>query len=422
LTVGLLTYARVGETVGGVEKFVSSLGNWLSCRSCTPVIVSRGLQNPVRVILPSVPTEGRVLEVQAREKYYPSPALIEIVYSFAWVFLTVSKILNLNKTYKFDILHAHDDEYSGAAAVIASRLLRVPVVIHLHGLNIRTRYLKMLDNKSGSSLLSRLVLTFDFLLERHVIRRADAVVAVSDEVKRYHALARNAIEKFVLIPCGIDPSEIVSSGTLRVQYRSQLGIDEDETTIGFVGRLSAEKNPATLLRACSGLLSKPLPGLRCRLLLVGGGPLEGQLLQLAQALRIRDRVIFLGVRHDVPAILNSLDIFVSSSIDEGSPLSLLEAMAAGCAVLGSDIPSIREVVRDGETGLLFSPCDAEDLDRHLVTLCTSPHLRVSLGRKAREFVLSYHNIDQIYSKITELYASVRKPRSDVHVRAQHHGV
>ncbi len=121
-----------------------------------------------------------------------------------------------------------------------------------------------------------------------------------------------------------------------------------------------------------------------RLLVVGDGDRMAALRERAHALGIADRTVFAGHRTDVPDLLGALDVFCISSLYEGTPLALFEAMAAGKAIVSTAVDGCREVLSEGETGLLVPPQDAAALAAALERVVGDPKLRVSLGMRARE--------------------------------------
>ena len=149
--------------------------------------------------------------------------------------------------------------------------------------------------------------------------------------------------------------------------------------VGSIGRLNAQKGHRFLLEAAGRLL----PGRpQVRLLVAGDGDLMADLRQQAATLAIADRVVFAGHRTDVPDLLGALDVFCISSLYEGTPLALFEAMAAGKAIVSTSVDGCREVLEDGVTGVLVPPADAAALASGLDRVLGDATLREGLGRRA----------------------------------------
>jgi glycosyltransferase involved in cell wall biosynthesis len=163
--------------------------------------------------------------------------------------------------------------------------------------------------------------------------------------------------------------------------RNALGLPDNAVVFGTIGRLSAQKGHAFLLDAAREVLATHAAA---RLLIVGDGDLLAPLREQAHALGIADRTVFAGHRTDVPDLLGVLDVFCISSLYEGTPLALFEAMAAGKAIVSTAVDGCREVLSEGETGLLVPPQDAKALAAALGRVVADPKLRVALGMRARE--------------------------------------
>jgi glycosyltransferase involved in cell wall biosynthesis len=166
----------------------------------------------------------------------------------------------------------------------------------------------------------------------------------------------------------------------RLKARATLGVDEGDIVVGVVGRLSVEKAPEVLFEAAARCLPDS-PQLR--LVLVGDGDRRGELEELAERLGIAHRTSFLGTRRDVPDLLAGFDLFCLSSIHEGVPIAIIEALAAGLPVLASDCGSVGDIVGDGEQGFLFPVRGVEILADRLQLLVGDAELRARLGAAGR---------------------------------------
>lgn len=163
--------------------------------------------------------------------------------------------------------------------------------------------------------------------------------------------------------------------------RAELGLAADALVVGSIGRLNAQKGHAHMLDAAARLLPRhPL----ARVLIVGDGDLGPALRERARELGIADRTIFAGHRADVAELLGVLDVFCISSLYEGTPLALFEAMAARKAVVSTAVDGCREVLVDGESGLLVPPADPAALAAALERTLADPALRERLASAARE--------------------------------------
>jgi glycosyltransferase involved in cell wall biosynthesis len=213
-------------------------------------------------------------------------------------------------------------------------------------------------------------------LERRVFTAADAVIVTTESMKQTVANEYQVPSRRVnVVP------NYVETETFRPQPKAHTGF-----SVVYVGRLAPEKNLSALVDACSGAVNQ--------LQLIGSGP-ETDALKL-RAEKQKTNVKFLGNigNHALPAILNAADVFVLPSLYEGHPKSLLEAMACGLAVIGTRVPGIQELIRDGETGLLCEP-DATSIKSAIQRLSSDANLRAQLGQSARQFVLDNFSLPHV---------------------------
>jgi glycosyltransferase involved in cell wall biosynthesis len=189
-----------------------------------------------------------------------------------------------------------------------------------------------------------------------------------------------------VIPNSIEESRFQVKDSAAI-LKEEMAMRPDDPLITTIGTLSPVKNQAMVLKAVSRLVTS-FPGLR--LLIVGEGPLKGELSDLQQRLGLNHHCFFLGLRRDIPKILMGTDIYVSTSRYEGLPLSILEAMAAGKPIVATAVPGNLEVLEEGAG--LFVPLDDEgELERALKELIENLPERERLGKRAQE------RFDRLYS-------------------------
>jgi glycosyltransferase involved in cell wall biosynthesis len=224
---------------------------------------------------------------------------------------------------------------------------------------------------------------------------ADCTVAVCQAVAERHAAA-GAVrpEKLRVVPNGVDTSRFRPDETRRALMRGEMGAQGEFIWL-VAGRLMWKKDYPTLLRAAARL-----PG--CKLWIAGTGPLDGELQAMARDLNVGVR--FLGVREDLPALMNAADGLVLSSVVEGMPMVLLEAAASGLPVVATSVGGSGEVVADSRTGFL-TPCgDAEALARAMARLAALPEqARREMGQTARAIVMERFDVAVVTSQWEELY-------------------
>ncbi len=272
---------------------------------------------------------------------------------------TVAALVRVCREFKPDVLVAHgfsEHLWGRYAGLMAG----VPHLVHVEH-NTRERYTRW-----------RLAQT------RWLARRTDRIVGCSEGVRQ------------VLLGMGMPPERTVAiANGIRVEpfANADAHVFAQRTPgIVMVARFSRQKDHATLLHALALLRDR---GLTPPLLLAGGGkvrhraPLEA----LAGQLGIAEQVTFLGVHRDVPGLLMRHQICVLSTLYEGMPLALIEGMAAGCAVVGSSVPGVREVIRDGIDGRLVAEGDARAMAETLQGMLEAPDASSRLGAAARATAL-----------------------------------
>jgi glycosyltransferase involved in cell wall biosynthesis len=221
------------------------------------------------------------------------------------------------------------------------------------------------------------------------------------------------ISGFPLIPQGISTEAYRHPRVDSDTWRRREGFAPEAVLFVCVARLAAQKNHALLLRSFGkGPASNP----RAHLLLVGGGRLEPELEKEADALGLEERVHFLGTRSDVPEILNAADVFVLSSDYEGSPLSVMEAMAAGKPVISTAVGGVPELMEDGRSGLLVPRGNAKAFAEAMSSLAENYEAREALGRASLELATERFDArimtrayEELYNKmVRSAYGNIRQ--------------
>ncbi len=243
------------------------------------------------------------------------------------------------------------------------------------------------------------------LLRRAAARLVAFFVAVSDVTA---AQARKQKDcdpgRLVVIPNGIRLERFRPDAADRAAMRGALGIAADAWVVGTVGRIDEVKNQPMLVRAMA-----PLLGDKAYLVIVGDGPAQAALDAAIAALPQPGRVHLLGRRMDVDKILPGLDVFALSSVSEGLPLVVPEAMAAGLPVVSTAVGGIPGVVEDGVTGLLCA-VDEGSLRERLATLAADEELARAMGARARETALSRYSAERMLDDYLALYQRAREAR------------
>jgi len=229
-------------------------------------------------------------------------------------------------------------------------------------------------------------------------RGVDHFIAVAECVREQLFRAQVPNEKISVIHSAVDLSRFSDD-----RFRVESGQDREALLIGTVGRLSKEKRHGWLLETLVPVL-RERPSVR--VVLVGTGPERPRLERLANRLGISQQVIFAGHQDDVRHLLFMFDVFVLCSESEGYPVSLAEAMAAGCAVISTDVGGAREIVTPGRDGVLVPGNDAGAFRDAIRELLADESRRTALGRAARQTACWRCGTEPMVDMVLDLYNEV----------------
>ena len=400
MNICFITEGRIFESAfGGIPSFLFSFARWALSRELEITLMGSTF-NGVRADKLSASVlnekiqdfEGHRTNIRAMHP----PYLIYMLSRFFIIILWVAKIRSMNRNSKFSLIHSQDTGYSGLAAVISGRMLKIPVIVTAHG----SRY-ESLQSVIGGRLRG-LILRIEYRLEQLTISFADNIVVVNPILKEYYR-KRVKHPKIQLFPVPINIKNFSFSEKNRKEVRDELGI-HDEILIGYVGRFTLEKNLTSLVSAFS-MISQTKEDLK--LLLVGTGKLEKDLIGIVNKHGLSKRVIFCGLRNDINRIMSSLDIFVLPSYTEGLSVSLLEAMACERAIICSDIPANRYLLTEKEA-MFMDPYDNSSLASAMLKLLNDARLRESLGKNANLQAQEYDQ-EKVFRRLLSYYEEISNP-------------
>jgi glycosyltransferase involved in cell wall biosynthesis len=229
------------------------------------------------------------------------------------------------------------------------------------------------------------------------------VIAISDYAKRFLVEKKRIKDsKIVLIPNGIPLDDFQAATEADGEIiRKSMGIVEHETIVGIVGMLHENKGHKFFIEAAASVTRK---NPATKFLIIGDGEMRTGLEDYAKQLKVADKVLFLGHRNDMPELFKALDIYVLASNSETWPTSLMEAMAAGRAVITTDCGGGSEIVVDGKTGLLVPVKNSKILTQKIEYLICEPEKRKELGRNALRESMRF-DIKETVSAVELLYKS-----------------
>jgi glycosyltransferase involved in cell wall biosynthesis len=287
------------------------------------------------------------------------------------------------------VLHTHTAKAgtTGRVAAVAAGGARPKTVVHTFHGHVLSGYFSPTKER-----VFRLV-------ERVLAHASDALVAVSEEVRddlvRFHVAPRS---KIAVVPYGFDlDARVRATG----DKRAELGVSADAFVVGWAGRLTDIKRPLDLIRVAAAVDG-------CTLVLAGDGELRDETERLARDLGVADRVRFLGYVDDIGAWYATFDAFLLTSLNEGTPVVAIEALAAGVPVVATDAGGTRTVVDDGESGFVVAVGAVDALAERLTQLRDDAALRRRLGETGAERMRVRFSIDRMVDDIGRLYAEVRR--------------
>ncbi len=295
------------------------------------------------------------------------------------------ELLRVLRRLRPHVVHTHLAK-AGLLGRIAARLAGVPVVVHTFHGNVLRGYF--------GGVTSRVFL----LLERFAARLSTRIVAISPRVADELRMLGVADERrLVVIPLGLDLQPFLD--VPRGRIRAELGLMDTDQLVVIVARLVPIKGIDVFLDAAAIIARSEL---RAHFVVVGDGELHDALVARTEALGLERRVHFLGWRADLPAVYGDADVVVLSSHNEGTPVSLIEALAAARAVVATSVGGVPDIVRPG-CGALVHDSDAEAMAREITALLHDAESRTRLGRAGRAAVYPSYDAQSLVRRIDDLY-------------------
>ncbi|HPF59438.1 MAG TPA: glycosyltransferase, exosortase A system-associated [Candidatus Competibacteraceae bacterium] len=301
---------------------------------------------------------------------------------------------------KPDVLHAHSPALNGLAALPVARHFRLPLVYEVRA------FWEDAAVDHGTTREGSLRYRLTKALETHVLQRANAVTCICEGLRNDIIGRGISAEKVTVIPNAVNVEQFSLGGESDPVLKTQLGLNGSQV-LGFIGSFYAYEGLALLLEALPELL-KQTPDVR--VLLVGGGPQEQALQAQAKALEIADRVVFTGrVPHaEVNRYYDLIDVLVYPRLSMRltelvTPLKPLEAMAQGRLFIASDVGGHHELIRNGETGILFRAGDTGDLTAKALELLAHPERWPALKANGRRFVEEERTWPNSVERYTRIY-------------------
>jgi glycosyltransferase involved in cell wall biosynthesis len=338
---------------------------------------------------PQTGSEGSLIE-DARERGIPltiEPALVREVNPLKDV-LALTRLARFIKRGRYTIVHTNSSK-AGILGRLAAKLASAPIIVHtVHGWSFH-------------DYMSPLVRAVYILLERFTARFSDALIVVArPDIEKGLRAGIGRPEQYHLIRSAISLDEFDPTLAERQATRAALGIPPDAPVLGNVGRFSDQKNPLDWVRV-AGAVGRAMP--ECRFLLVGDGPLRPQVEALLTEEGITGRTILAGLRRDVPHLLTAMDVFLLTSLWEGLPRVVPQAMAMQLPVVANRADGTAEAIRHAETGYLCDPGDVSEMAGYCLELLRDPRRRSEMGWQGRKLVMQEFDVREMVAHIARLY-------------------
>lgn len=310
------------------------------------------------------------------------------------------KIRKIIRDYKPDIVHTHASK-AGAVGRMAAIHEKVPVIVHtFHG-------------HVFHSYFGRIKTWIFKVIERYLAYKSSAIVAISDIQKKelceqFKIADKN---KTTVINLGFDLTRFkINREELRAKFRDEFLIEKDEFVVSIIGRLAPVKNHALFLNAISRITDKI--GKKVRFIIVGDGELRDNLLHQCEVLNLNyayfpqnprvAQVLFTSWITDVERALAGSDLVCLTSNNEGTPVSLIEAQAAGKAILSTQVGGIKDIVHP-DAAILVKPGDEQSFSEALLKLILNPGECSEMGRAGDDFVMKRFGYERLVREMAQLY-------------------
>ncbi len=309
--------------------------------------------------------------------------------------VAIVRLARLIRRVRPHILHTHTAK-AGAVGRLAALLAgdaRPPIVVHTFHGHVLRGYFDPLRTAGFR------------LLERWLATKSTALVAVSPQVRDdLVSLGVAPRERFVVVRVGIELEQrVAAERDGRGESRRVLGIGPDRFAVGWIGRMTGVKRTDDVLRAFRRLRDRGVDACLC---MIGDGPDRPAVERRAHELGLMRDTFFLGYQEEVAPFYAAFDAMILPSINEGTPVSAIEALAAGRPVVATRVGGVPDVIREGEDGFLVEPGDVDALAERLARLAADPELRERLGTAGRARVIPRYSVERLVDDIDLLYRSL----------------
>lgn len=291
---------------------------------------------------------------------------------------TVMQIIKLIKAEGIDIISTHSGRDSFLAGLAGRLSCRKPRIV-------RTRHIALpITSRVSYSLLPHMVVT------------------TSEYVRQYLIGEGIQPNRIFTVPSGID-TVIFDPASVKTDIREELRVDSDIPLVAMIAILRFKKGHHTLLDAIPMVLKK-IP--EARFLIIGDGPQENNIREKIRAMDLTERVLMLGLRHDIPEIIKAVDLCVLPTLQESLPQALLQAMAMEKPVIGTNVGGVGEAVRDGINGHLVGLGSPPALANAIIEILRDKRKAIRMGKEGRRIVERQFTVEAMSKKMFDLYSAL----------------
>ncbi|MGB1315228.1 MAG: glycosyltransferase [Chitinophagales bacterium] len=317
------------------------------------------------------------------------------------------ELVKIIRDFKPDIVHTHAAK-SGALGRLAAINEGVPIIVHTFHGHVFHSYFNPLKTKIFLNI------------ERYLSKKSSKTIAISN--KQFEELCNDfeidKPEKFEIVPLGFDLKRFYSDKEeKRLNFREKYKLGEEDIAIGIIGRLVPVKNHSFFLQAFKLLKEKTNKNVKA--IIIGDGELKEEIFAEAAALNLNINntnsettdIIFTSWIKDIDAALPGLDIVALTSLNEGTPVSLIEAQAAGVPIVSTKVGGIEDVVNENETAFLSEKDDVDTFTNHLLSLVESKEKKISFGEKGLNVVSEKFDYMRLVKDMKKLYRKLLKEKA-----------
>lgn len=305
------------------------------------------------------------------------------------------EIKKIIRSFKPDMVHTHTGK-SGAIGRMAAAELKIPHIVHTYHGHFYHSYF--------SSLTTKIFLN----IERYLAKKTSRIIVISSrqlkELSEDFPIAPK--EKFVVIPLGFELEKFYKdTEAKRKKFRTQFSISDETIAVGLVGRMVPVKNHRMFLNSIAELKEK-ITGKKNKFFLIGDGYLRPQIEKMIDELQIKNVIILTSWLENIEEVIAGLDIVALTSLNEGTPVSLVEALAGKKAIISTRVGGIEDFVEDNVSGYLVPVNDVKMFSEKMFALINDKEKRIIFGENGHKNVVNLFSHERLIRDMKNLYENL----------------